>query len=158
MTRKPLLNARRPRRVHWLLLPLLILGFLAWADNIGQPSGSSFSTALEYYRAPHEAQVKSLLRGDTAEVRGALVFVHNMRLLTFSEGGEVEMIVRAPQCVFDSEYKTVSSSNHLEAQSADGRWFFEGEGFLWQQTNNILFISNRVQTFIQNEARKPKPQ
>jgi lipopolysaccharide export system protein LptA len=36
-------------------------------------------------------------------------------------------------------------------QTADGKFSIEGEGFLWQQTNSSLFISNRVHTIVHPE-------
>ena len=53
----------------------------------------------------------------------------------------------------DTVQHAVYSDGRLEAQSGDGRFFFEGQGFLLQQTNSTLTISNRVHTIIKN----PRP-
>jgi lipopolysaccharide export system protein LptA len=39
----------------------------------------------------------------------------------------------------------------MHAQSADDKFSIEGEGFLWNQTNSSLFISNGVHTVVQSE-------
>jgi hypothetical protein len=48
----------------------------------------------------------------------------------------------------DSTQLSVRSAGHFEAKSPDGKYDVEGEGFLWQQTNSVLIISNRVRTTI----------
>ena len=40
-------------------------------------------------------------------------------------------------------------------QTADGKFSIEGEGFLWQQTNSTLLVSNRVHTIIHPELLGP---
>src|SRR5207244_11237093 len=39
----------------------------------------------------------------------------------------------------------------LHAQTGDGKLMIDGTGFLFVQTNGLLFISNRVHTFVQAE-------
>ena len=41
-------------------------------------------------------------------------------------------------------------------QTADGKFSIEGEGFLYQQTNSTLQVSNRVHTIIQAELLGPQ--
>ena len=149
-----------------LLTALLLagLGFIASAENLGNYVITDFSAVLENHKAPYETQMKSLLQGAEAEPQsGGQTLIRSLKLKTFSETGELQMLVQAPECVFatlrDSNsvgavHYTVSSGGHLTAQSGDGRFVFEGEGFLWQQTNNVLIISNRVQTVIQSEPKK----
>src|SRR5439155_27212100 len=61
------------------------------------------------------------------------------------------MSVEAPQCVYDSSNHIINSSGPLRAQTSDGKFLIEGEGFLWQQTNTSLTISNRVHTIIHQD-------
>jgi hypothetical protein len=70
--------------------------------------------------------------------------------------GQPEMLVESPQCVFDSMRREVASDGPLHVQSADGKMNLDGRGFLWQQTNSFLMISNRVRTIIRNTADKPR--
>src|SRR5207244_10905831 len=51
---------------------------------------------------------------------------------------------------------SASSSGRLRVQAADGKFSIEGEGFLWQQTNSSLFISNRVHTTIDPDLLRPQ--
>ena len=136
-------------------LALAGLCFIASAQNFGNTVVKDFAAVLENHKAPHETQMKSLLQGVEAEPQSdGVVLIRGLKLQTFTETGEIQMIVQAPECVFDTAHHTVSSRGHLDAQSGDGRFYFEGEGFLWQQTNSILIISNRVQTVIRDEPKK----
>jgi hypothetical protein len=132
---------------------MAIFGFGAMAQKMTNTVVKDFSVP-ENFDPPHEQQLKSLLQGAEAEPQsGGLILIRSLKLQTFAETGETLMVVQAPQCVFDTAQRTVSSAGHLEARSGDGRFFLEGEGFLFQQTNLNLIISNRVHTVIQ---RAPK--
>jgi hypothetical protein len=107
----------------------------------------------EYYDPPHERQMKSLLQGVEAEQHsGGLVWMTDVRLQTFSETGEPQMLVQAPHCILDSVQRAVSSSGPLTVRSVNGQFYLEGEGFFWQPTNSNLTISNRVRTVIRNSS------
>jgi len=113
----------------------------------------------EYYDPPHEMQMKTLLQGAQAEPGAeGLILITDVKLKRYAEDGQLQMLVEAPQCVFDSARRAVSSPGPLRVRSADGRLKLEGEGFLWLQTNSNLIISNRVWTVIRNApAKAPKP-
>ncbi|MFO1488977.1 MAG: hypothetical protein U1F65_10920 [Verrucomicrobiota bacterium] len=133
---------------------LLFASFLAFAD-LGNYVIKNFSAVMENHKAPYETQIKTLLEGDEAEPKsGGQVLIRGLKLQTFSETGEVQMTVKAPECIFNASRKTVHSAGPFEAFTGDGRFSFAGEGFLWQQTNNVLIISNRVQTEIRSESKK----
>ena len=150
-----ILKRRRRRPVYWLMLSLAGLGVIASAQNFGNTKIKKFEAVLENHKQPHETQMKTLLEGAEAEpISGTQVLIRGLKLTMFSETGEVQLIVRSPECIFDTKQRTVSSGGHLEAQSGDGRYYHEGEGFLWQQTNSVLILSNRVQTLIRGELQK----
>ena len=64
-----------------------------------------------------------------------------------------DMIVSAPECLFNRNEASGSSDGPLTAQTADGRFLIQGTGFLWQQkgTNASLTISNKVFTTVKND-------
>jgi lipopolysaccharide export system protein LptA len=149
------------RRIHPCLRIALIgvaLG-LAMFARIGhaQPvvSGQGFKFA-EYYDAPHETQMKALLEGVQAQrLPDGRVLVTQAKRKTFRETGEGEFVVEAPECVYDPGQRSISSSGSLRAQTADGGFAIEGQGFLWQQTNSTLLVSNGVHTTIHPELFGP---
>lgn len=103
----------------------------------------------EYYEAPHQNQLKSLLEGARVQPRtNDIFFVTQAKLQTYREDGTPEMIVTAPQCFLDRSNRVVYSAGPMHAQTADGGFSIEGEGFLCQQTNSNLTISNKAHTIL----------
>jgi hypothetical protein len=110
----------------------------------------------EYYDPPHETQMKTLLQGAQAEPGPeGRILITDVKLKRFAEDGQLQMTVEAPQCVFDSVRRAVSSPGPLHVRSTDGKLNLEGDGFLWEQTNSNLIISNRVHTVLRSVPGKP---
>jgi lipopolysaccharide export system protein LptA len=141
-----------------LALAVLTLGLAMFArPGHAQPlvGGQGFKFA-EYFEPPHETQMKSLLEGNRAtRLADGRIQVEVAKYRTFRQTGEGELVVEAPQCVYDSGLRTISSSGPLHVQTADGKFSIEGEGFCWQQTNATLQVSNRVHTIIHPELLRP---
>ena len=138
-----------------LVTPLLIAGmilFLTIPDARTQPEGiqhaSNFSS-VEYFEPPHQQQMKSRLSGTVAQPEpGGILIIKQLKLETFTEDGKSETIVNAPECIYDTFNRVASSAGHLTAQTGDGKFHVEGDGFLWRQSDSFLIISNNVQTVI----------
>lgn len=111
----------------------------------------------EYHDAPHETQMKSLLEGDRAQrLPDGRIQVTRARRQTFRENGESEFTVEAPECFYDPVRRALNSSGPLRLQTGDGKFAIEGEGFLWQQTNSTLLVSNRVHTILHPDLFEPQ--
>ena len=154
-----LVTSIRRCSARWLALTLAASGLTAAPDKSINMVVSNYAVP-ENFGPPHETQVKSLLEGDEAELQTSShqVLIRGLKLQTFNETGTTQMVVRAPHCFYDYVQKSVASDGHLEVRSGDGRFFFEGDGFLLQQTNSTLTISNRVHTLISNSRpAAPKP-
>ena len=109
-----------------------------------------FSVAIEHFEPPHEAQIKTLLegaRGEQPEPGSRRYSIQQAKLQTFRVDGGTNMIIEAPQCVYDSGDKTAASSGPLQMQTGDGRFRIAGRGFLWAQASSSLVISNQVHTW-----------
>ena len=133
------------------VLALAVAGSVlnAQPDKMAARSVVKGFTVPEYFDPPHETQIKSLLEGAEARPEpGGLIFITDLKMQTFNEQGERQMVVNAPECIYDSSQRTVGSSGKLQVQMADEKLLLAGEGFLWQQTNSNLIISNRVSTII----------
>jgi hypothetical protein len=114
-----------------------------------------FKYQLENYLPPNEAQVKTLVEGAKAQAQSAgMILITEAKLKTFSTNGTLEVLAQSPKCTLDSVQKVVSSEGPLKIETTDGRFLLEGEGFLLQQTNSQLIISNRVHTVIRSELGK----
>ncbi len=149
------------RRTHPCSCAALVLLALALGPGSGwaQPAvgGQGFKFA-EYYAPPHETQMKSLLEGAQAQRQpDGRIQVAEARWRTFRENGAGEMTVEAPECVYNSHQRSISSAGPLRVQTADGKFSIAGQGFLFQQTNSMLLVSNRVHTIIHPELLGPQP-
>ena len=141
------------------LLPLAIgLATLALvqAQQVRRVSGDSFKVQLETYEPPFEMQIKTSLEGQQAEPQpGGIILLTEPRLNRFGTNGTLEVQIRSPQCAFDVMKRTVSSTNLLQVELANGRLFMQGRGFT-TITNGGLLLSNDVHTVIRARARKFK--
>ncbi len=76
------------------------------------------------------------------------------KLETFAKTGELETTTSAPECVFDTVNKVLSSAGSVQMQTADGKFFIQGEGFLAREAskgNYTVVISNKVETTIRKD-------
>ncbi|MCU0770445.1 MAG: hypothetical protein MUE94_01565 [Verrucomicrobia bacterium] len=140
-------------RAGWVLVGL---GGLAQPLPLGQFRDFSLPA---YYDAPHETRMKSLLEGREAVPQpGGKMLIRNLTLRTFREDGAGQFVLRAQDCLYDSERRAAASAGPLELSTVDGRFFTEGEGFLWQEAGATLLVSNRVHTVIRRApAVTPNP-
>lgn len=145
-----------PSPVTWLLAAGMILIF-AIPNGHTQPDGiqhASDFTSVEYFEPPHQQQMKSRLSGAEAQPQaGGLLVIQQLRLETFNMNGKPELIVSAPECVYDTFNHVANSSGHLKAQTGDGKFRVEGDGFLWRQNDSFLTISNHVHTVIESTMK-----
>ncbi|HOX56161.1 MAG TPA: LptA/OstA family protein [Candidatus Paceibacterota bacterium] len=117
--------------------------------------GQGFKFA-DYHEAPHDTQMKALIEGAQAQQQADKRWlVTKAKYQTFSPTGEGELVVEAPECLFDPTHRSISSAGPLQVQTANGRFAIKGEGFVRQQTNATLLVSNRVHTTIHPDLLKP---
>jgi hypothetical protein len=142
-----------------LVLCLVLREESTRAQQVAGMEATDFKVQLENYPPPNEAQTKTLLEGAKAQPQSeGQILLTEAKLKTFSTNGVLGLIAHAPQCIFDSMQRTISSTGRLHVQTADGRFTLEGEGFSLQQgqqTNTHLLISNRVHTVIVTSSGKP---
>ncbi|HTY88589.1 MAG TPA: hypothetical protein VMB80_14070 [Candidatus Acidoferrum sp.] len=110
-------------------------------------------TTTDYYEPPRQQQIKSIVSGAEALPQsGGVLIIKQLKLQTFEPDGKTQIIVTAPECIYDTVGATARSAGRLQLQNGDGTFWVEGEGFLWRQTNNFLTISNQVRTRIVGAA------
>ncbi len=132
-----------------LIFSSLAILFSAAMENRAQQTPGGF-TSVEYFGEPDPTQMKSRLSGAEAQpLPGGLLVIEQLKLETFNTNGSPQVIVRAPECVYDTLHDTANSAGHLELESGDGRIRTEGDGFLWREDDSFLTISNHVHTVIE---------
>jgi hypothetical protein len=136
-----------------ILSALMALGVFAVGIRAQQTMAghaSDFSSA-SYYEAPHQSVMKSRLAGSEAQpLAGGLLAIKQLRLEMFDTNGLLQVVIKAPECVYSTSNSVASSPGHLWVETADGKSHVEGDGFLWRQTDQFLTISNHVHTVIVN--------
>ena len=122
------------------------------AQQNGLQHANNF-TSTEYYGPTNQQQIKSILSGAEALPQpGGLLIIKQLKLEMFSPDGRLEWVVNAPKCIYETFKGVANSSGHLQVQTGDGKFRTDGDGFLWQQSEQKLNISNNVCTVIENGA------
>jgi hypothetical protein len=136
-----------------ILSAFMASGFFAVAIRAQQTMAghaSGFSSA-SYNKAPNQRLMKQRLSGAEAQpLAGGLLAIKQLKLEMFNTNGVLQVVIKAPECVYDTSKGVASSPGHLQVETADGKSHVEGDGFLWRQTDQFLTISNHVHTVIVN--------
>lgn len=152
ITSRHCLNCPSPPRVVRVAALLTIVAHLitpAWAQFATGMKISNFS-ASDPFPAPNYRQVRYLITGAEGRPQADnTVLLTGVKLETFRVNGDKEMIVEAPECIFDDKARTAGSAGKLILQSGDGKLRVEGDGFGCQLANKTLIISNRIRAVIQ---------
>ncbi len=138
-----------PGRVAWLVGLVLLLVQPGWAQTGFEAEG--FQVA-DHFDPPNETVMKSLLKGARARpLSNDLTLLIQAELEMFQTNGQRQLLVRAPQCFYDRARASANSAGPMSAETADGKFTIEGQGFLWRETNASLFISNHVHSLVHPE-------
>ena len=109
--------------------------------------------ATEFYEAPYQKQVKSILSGAEAVRKpGRPLLIRQFKLQTFDLDGQTNLVATGPECLYEEKAGTAHSAGPLQVQNGDGSFRVTGVGFLWRQTEFSLTISNQVRTVAENGA------
>jgi hypothetical protein len=145
-------------KLHSGCLVLCVFMALEFFAVRAQPAVAEHATdfsSVEYWEPPHQLAMKFRLSGAEAQpLAGGLLEIRQFKLENFDTNGTAEMVAKAPECVYDTLRGTASSPGHLRLETADGSSHVEGDGFLWLQANQKLYISNNVQTVIERGPKK----
>lgn len=135
-----------------LVTASLAMAFVVRAQQTATGHANDF-TSVEYYEAPNQQQVKTRLSGAEAVPQtGGLLVIKQLKLETFAPDGKSQLVIEAPDCVYDTMKNVASSPGEVYLQTGDGKIRVQGEGFLWQQTDQLLTISNRVHSVLETET------
>jgi hypothetical protein len=130
------------------LTGLLVVSALLAATTPPPGTISGFKMLLASHETKGKSVPKTILMGLTGQPRAGGFLIKGVKLEMYAESGQREMLVEAEDCIYDQQTKNASSSGKLKAQTEDGAFFIEGEGFEWRQAESRLVISNKVHTII----------
>lgn len=97
-------------------------------------------------------RLKAVLFGAEAQPQlDGNMFIKGLRIENFTEMGETQVVIQAPSCYFEMATQVASSTGQLHLYRPDQTFSLRGEGFLWQQSNGFLIISNQVRTVVRKK-------
>ncbi len=103
----------------------------------------------QYFEPPNEQKLKLRFSGASVDpLPDGLQEISQARIEMFNTNGLPRAIAETPKCEFSLFEGVGSSSGALKLKSADGKFYLEGDGFLWRQKEMSLVISNHVHTVL----------
>ncbi len=134
----------------------LVLLLFARAQTAMFKGGTDFRLPLEYYPASNGVvRLKTLLTGAKFEPlsnRINVITLTRPRIENYSEDGTTLMwTATSPKCTVNTTTRQVSGPTNVYFRTADDRHYLTGVGFLWQQSNSVLILSNQTFTWIDRQ-------
>jgi hypothetical protein len=149
MTRRPLIA----------LTLLLALGWaIFWTGVLsGQTSriteAKDFKLPLFYPSTAGVQRIKTVIAGERWRfVTNGLVHLTRPGITNYRPDGTLEWIATSPECTVDINTKEARGHTNIFFKTADDRFYQTAVGFLWQQSNSVLIVSNQVRTWIDKQA------
>ncbi len=148
----------RLRVVKLFQAGLLLAGLTSWTGSgVAQTAGGGSGKDFKLPEYDPQGRLKSQVTGKgVKQLPNSQMLITTLHLETYRDDGKVELIVEAPECLYDSKRRIATSPGEMRARQADGKFTITGQGFEWQQTNSVLIISNRAHTIINKELLKPQ--
>ena len=146
------MSGRFHRRVFCASAMALVL-VLAQAQNTQLKPGKDFIAPKYSSDSNGVRRLQNVLAGSEHRfITNNIIWLQNPRLTNFTPEGKVEWVVTSPECTVNISTMEVHGNTNMTFQTADERLFISGVGFLWQQTNSMLILSNQSFTWIDKRA------
>src|SRR5260221_4601235 len=128
-----------PRAGLRVAFALLACALCLWPDAATNLSAQvsaagGWSTTTETYPPPHANRKKTVFSGLEANPQpDGTLLIKLLKIETFHENGDGEMVFEAPDCVLDQRTHAAGSPGPLQIPSADCKLRISVTGFLWRQ-------------------------
>ena len=109
----------------------------------------------DYYPSTNGVRrLKTRVTGTEARILSNNVFaLKQPRVESYREDGTtLDWVAVSPECTVEMKTKLVRGNTNVYIHTADERLFLSGIGFLLQQTNSVLILSNQTFTWIDRQA------
>jgi hypothetical protein len=84
-----------------------------------------------------------------------IVFVSEPRIESFRQDGSLEWVATAMDAFVNMTARTANGTNVIAFRTAETNLYLTGRGFLWQQTNKVLILSNQTYTWFDRSTNSP---
>ncbi len=147
-------SARRRDHVGTSVCAVLIAaGILTGQTPANAPA---VGRRLSFYHREGDRNVAHFTAAEAVPQGISIYLARNFHMETFREkDGSEELLIDAPECLFDATTKRASSPGPIRVRQGDGLFVLEGVGFQWDQENSRLVVSNQVHTVIQKMSIIP---
>jgi len=109
-------------------------------------------TQYQLFRdTPQGKALEFILSGNSwsnINARDDLVEPFQMKSFRSGQAGQVQLIAQAPECHIDRNGKRAWDTGPIALFTPTTNIWLQGEGFLFIETNHLLYISNKVETRI----------
>jgi lipopolysaccharide export system protein LptA len=147
-------RARRRNLFSFLLFPLVLLALSPGLARAQGPPGSNAPARVFYahYRnTPQGKIIDALFNGSQANpLPGGLVLVKDFELRGVRDGqtNQVQVLAQAPECIVDyrPNQEMAENAGPIHIFTPTTNLFVQGTGFFYAESNQMLFLSNQVQT------------
>jgi lipopolysaccharide export system protein LptA len=125
---------------------------LTGADRAQVPTDARLTKnwSTIFYRDTPEGKVPDAIFGGTnaTAVSGHVLLVKNFQLTTFRDkrGREAQLIAQGPECYVDYTTKIAWDAGPVKMFTPTTNLYTQGVGFFSSQSNQLVIISNQVQT------------
>ena len=116
------------------------------ASQLTRVGNAKSFTLPDYYPASNGVQkLRAVLTGSEAQsISNGYFFLRQPRIENYRPDGSLDWVAIADDAVVSMFTHSASGTNHLVFQTADTNVVVTARGFLWQQTEGVLILSNQT--------------
>jgi hypothetical protein len=129
------------------------------AAQFGQLERAKGFKLVDFYSGTDGAQKKrSTLTGSEGRIlTNNMIYLVHPRIEHFNEDGSLLGVATAEDAFVNVQSHTANSTSIVAFVSGDTNLYLTGRGFVWQQSNAVLIISNQSYTWINKAAFTNSP-
>lgn len=148
------MSARR----RLVLVAVLAAAFSSPAQ-LGQLERAKGFKLVDFYSGSVGAQQKkTVLTGSEGRIlTNNLIYLLHPRIEHYKEDGSLLGVATAVDAFVNVQSHMAYGTNMISFRSAETNLYLNGRGFLWQQSNAVLIISNQSYTWINKAAFANSP-
>ena len=116
-------------------------------------AGTNFKLPVYYPSSNGVQKIKTVVSGEKWRfATNGIVHLIKPGITNYLPNGAIEWIATSPECMVDINTKVARGHTNIFFKTADDRFYQTAVGFLWQQSNSVLIVSNQVRTWIDKQA------
>jgi hypothetical protein len=128
------------------------------ADSSAARRPKGFKLVDYYSNTGGVQRIRSVLTGSEGELlTNGMIFLVHPRIETYREDGALEWVATSLDATVSREARIAVGTNLVSFRSGDTNFYVAGRGFLWQQSNSVLIVSNQSYVWISQTSLTNSP-